>query len=126
MVLDGGQYHDLGGIWECLVVITGRRVILASRGESPGVPLMSYNAPDCPAGKNALVARSCQTLCSPVDCSLPGPPVHGISQTRILERVAISFFEGSSRSRDGNRPGNRTPPRDQAQNVSGAEAEKLL
>ena len=51
---------------------------------------------------------------------------HGISQTRILERLAISFFEGSSRSRDGNRPGNRIPPRDQAQNVSGAEAETLL
>ena len=38
-----------------------------------------------------LVARSCLTLCDPVDCSLPGSSVHGISQARILEWVAISF-----------------------------------
>ena len=29
--------------------------------------------------------------CNPMDCSLPGSSVHGISQGRILERVAISF-----------------------------------
>ena len=38
-----------------------------------------------------LVAKSCSTLCDPVDCSLPGSFVHGISQTRVLEWVAISF-----------------------------------
>ena len=32
-----------------------------------------------------LVAQSCLTLCDPVDCSLPGSSVHGISQARILE-----------------------------------------
>ena len=32
--------------------------------------------------------------------SLPGSFVHGISQTRILEWVVISFSRGSSRSRD--------------------------
>ena len=36
------------------------------------------------------------TLCDPMDCSLPGSPVHGISQARILEWVAISFFRASS------------------------------
>ena len=35
------------------------------------------------------VAQSCPTLCSPVDCSLPGSSVHGISQARILEWVAM-------------------------------------
>ena len=39
-----------------------------------------------------LVAQSCLTLCSPMDCSLPGSSVHGILQARILEWVAISFF----------------------------------
>ena len=39
-------------------------------------------------------------LCNPMDCSLPGPPVHGILQARVLEWVAISFSRGSSRSRD--------------------------
>ena len=34
------------------------------------------------------------------DCSLPGSSVHGISQARILEWVAISFSRGSSRPRD--------------------------
>ena len=30
-------------------------------------------------------------LCNPMDCSPPGSSVHGISQARILEWVAISF-----------------------------------
>ena len=45
-------------------------------------------------------AQSCLTLCDPMDCSPPGSSVHGISQARILEWVAISFFRGSSLSRD--------------------------
>ena len=47
-----------------------------------------------------LVAQSCPTLCDPMDCSTPGSSVQGISQARILERVAISFSRGSSRPRD--------------------------
>ena len=46
------------------------------------------------------VAQSCPTLCDPVDCSPPGSPIHGISQARILEWVAISFSRGSSWSRN--------------------------
>ena len=38
-----------------------------------------------------LVAKSCLTLCDHMDCGLPGVSVHGISQARILEWVAISF-----------------------------------
>ena len=40
------------------------------------------------------------TLCDPTDCSPPGSSVHGISQERILEWVAISFSRGSSWARD--------------------------
>ena len=47
-----------------------------------------------------LVAKSCLTLCDPVDCRLPGSSVHSISQARILKRVAISLARGSSRPRD--------------------------
>ena len=36
------------------------------------------------------VAKSCPTLCDPVDYSLPGSSVHGILQARILEWLAIS------------------------------------
>ena len=46
-----------------------------------------------------LVAQSCQTLRDPVDCSLQGSPLRGISQSRILEWVAIPFSRGSSRPR---------------------------
>ena len=34
--------------------------------------------------------QSCLTLCDPIDGSLPGSPVPGILQARILEWVAIS------------------------------------
>ena len=40
------------------------------------------------------------TLCDPTECSPPGSSVPGISQARILEGMAISFFRGSSRPRD--------------------------
>ena len=39
-------------------------------------------------------------LCDPMDCSPPGSSVGGISQTRILEGVAISSSRGSFRLRD--------------------------
>ena len=39
-------------------------------------------------------------FCNPVDCSPPGSSVHGISQARIQEWVAISFSRGSSWPRD--------------------------
>ena len=38
---------------------------------------------------SCLVAKLCLTLCDPRDCSLPGSSVPRISQTRILEWVAI-------------------------------------
>ena len=42
------------------------------------------------------VAKSCLSLCNPVDCSPPASSVHGISQAKILEWVTISFCRGSS------------------------------
>ena len=47
-----------------------------------------------------VCAQSCWTLCDPTDCSPPGSSVHGISQTRTLEWVAISSSRGSSRPRN--------------------------
>ena len=41
-----------------------------------------------------LVSQSCPTLFDPMSCSLPGSSLHGISQSRILEWVAISFSRG--------------------------------
>ena len=45
------------------------------------------------------VAQLCPGLCNPMDCSLPGSPVHGILQARILEWVAVSFSRGSPQFR---------------------------
>ena len=42
------------------------------------------------------VTQSCPTLHCPKDCSPPGSSVHGVSQARALEWVAISFSRGSS------------------------------
>ena len=37
------------------------------------------------------VAQSYPTLSDPIDCSLPGPSVHGIFQATVLEWGAIAF-----------------------------------
>ena len=50
--------------------------------------------------RRCLVTQSCLNLCNPTDRSPSGSSVHGICQTRILERVAISFARGSSPPRD--------------------------
>ena len=47
-----------------------------------------------------LLLLQCLTLCDPMDSSLPGSSVHGISQPRILEWVAVSFFRISSWPKD--------------------------
>ena len=39
----------------------------------------------------AAAAKSCPTLCDPIDGSPPGSPVLGMLQARTLEWVAISF-----------------------------------
>ena len=50
--------------------------------------------------RSKRVAQLCPTLCNPLDCSPPGPSVHGILQARMLEWVAMPFSRGSSRPRD--------------------------
>ena len=49
---------------------------------------------------HAKSLQSCLTLCNPMDYSPPGSSVHGISQVRILEGVAISSSRGSCQPRD--------------------------
>ena len=40
-------------------------------------------------------AQSCPILCHPIDCSPPDSSVHGTSQAKILEWVAVSSSRGS-------------------------------
>src|SRR5574337_333474 len=42
------------------------------------------------------VAQSCPTLGDPMDCSLPGPSIHGIFQAKVLEWGAVAFSVTSS------------------------------
>ena len=42
------------------------------------------------------VAQLCPTLSDPMNCSLPASSIHGISQARVLEWVAIAFSNCSS------------------------------
>ena len=48
-----------------------------------------------PACLHAKLLQLYLTLCNPMDYNPPGSSVHGISQARILEWVAISFSRGS-------------------------------
>ena len=47
-----------------------------------------------------LITKLYLTVCDPIACSLPGSPVHGISQGRTLEWAAIPSSRGSSQPRD--------------------------
>ena len=48
----------------------------------------------CVRALASVFSVSCPTLCDPMDCSLPGSSVQGISQARILGWVVISFSRG--------------------------------
>ena len=43
----------------------------------------------CALKVKVLVTQSCLSLCSPMNCSLPGSSIHGIFQARVLEWGAI-------------------------------------
>ena len=61
-----------------------------SPGKSTGVGC--HCLPQCMKVKSeSEVAQSCLTVSHPMDCSPPGPSVHGGFQTRVLEWGAIAF-----------------------------------
>ena len=89
-----GVFFTTSAIWEAIYInfhIIFHNSVLQVLNT---VPCAIYIVHGC------SVPKSCPTLCDPMDCGLPGSSIHGISQTRILEWVAISFSRGSSRSRD--------------------------
>ena len=47
-----------------------------------------------------LVAKSCLTLCDPINYSQTDSSIHGIFQARILEWVAISFSSSTEKLED--------------------------
>ena len=52
---------------------------------------LPFPSPCMKVKSESEVAQSCPTPSDPMDCSLPGPSVHGIFQARVLEWVAIAF-----------------------------------
>ena len=54
----------------------------------------------------AKLLQSCPALCEAMDHSPPGSFVHGISQARILEWIAMPSSRGSSQLRDQTRVSN--------------------
>ena len=61
---------------------------------------MGHSFPNDRVCMHAKSIQLCLTLWDPTDCSSPGSSVPGISQTRIMEWVTISFSRGHSWPRD--------------------------
>ena len=55
-----------------------------------GVYIIDHVAAAAAAAKSLQL---CLTLCDPRDGSPPGSPIPGILQARVLEWVAIAFFD---------------------------------
>ena len=97
----------LSGRWENFVHIlllnlsqyTSWILLWPSSNYFQTVPFFFKNQNDINTYK-VLVAQLCLTPYNPMDCSLSDSSVHGISQARIPEWVAIPFSKGSSWPRD--------------------------
>ena len=86
--------------------LRSQRLNLGRWQKMPGVSVPSASLWPQAAGRSeseSEVTQSCSTLCDPMDYSLSGPSVHGISQARVLEWIDISFSSGSSRPRNQTR-----------------------
>ena len=93
--------------WSCMVTISRR---VGNRKEVAGTGMKRCFTFFCAAHLlpwasvlSTLVLRLCApslhlcpAFCDPLDCSPPGSSVHGILQSRVLERVAMTSSRGSS------------------------------
>ena len=69
----------------------GHCIMIKGSTQEEDITSVNIYAPNMMLLFGCLVTKSCTTVYNPMNCSLPGSSVHGISQTRILEWVAISF-----------------------------------
>ena len=71
------------------------------KGKEKGLLCMTFGVQTRRNRSSSICAHAHMHLTLyPIDCSLPCFSVHGISQARILEWVAMSSSRGSSRPRD--------------------------
>ena len=76
-----------------LVLIAEKNLLAESDLQCIRIPTFPQSQTNC----KYMCAKSLQshlTLCNPMDCSLPGSRVHGTSQARILEWVALPSSRG--------------------------------
>ena len=95
--------HSSGG-WKTRsgykhVRVLGRALFLTCR-QQPSLPVFTWPFSACIHCFCCSVAKSCLSLCDPMDCRTPGSSVHVILQARILEWVTIAFSRESSWPRD--------------------------
>ena len=89
--------------WKIQTEFRGNRkgLLLSASGEGNTIgSCLKYCALPPPFHEECAVAKSlqlCLTLCKPMDCSLPGSSIHAIFQARVLEWVAIAFFNEECR-----------------------------
>ena len=97
MICEFSQYHGMSFVW-------AKRFLTHSQQEKCSVisfsTILGFYLPLLTFQWNVLVAKSCLTLCNPMDYRPPGSSLHGVLQARILEWVAIPFSRGSSQPRD--------------------------
>ena len=96
----GFRHCSVEGLF-CLFL---REISLLIHGLPHPGPSVTAKKANCSLSKMSpmcvyTVAQSYLILCDPVDCSPPGPSVHGTFQAGILEWAAISFSKESSRPR---------------------------
>ena len=82
------------------MTLRGRRLGWLTFGYSTVSILRHFQRRGAQIGLLHSFVQLCPTVCNPTDFSTPGSSVHGTSQARILEWVAISFSRGSSWTRE--------------------------
>ena len=92
------ENHMDGGAWSRLLSMGSQRV--RHDWETSLILTLNLSTKVNYISSVCWVTESCLTLCDPVHCNPPGSSVHGISQLKILEWVAISSSRGSSWPRD--------------------------
>jgi len=101
------SFHSLckgkaGGLWRLMALLaeSGKSAMCTCKATIQLSGVLS----DCVWS----VPQSCLTLCHSMDYSLPGSSVHGISQARVVEWVAMPSSRGFSQP--GIKPVSLVPP----------------
>ena len=96
-----GQTTENAQFCCCLVAKSCLTLLWLHGLQSPGCPV--HGIFQARTFMHAQSLQLCQTLCEPVECSLPGSSVHEIFQATILEWISMPSSRGPSWPRDWTR-----------------------